>query len=70
MFRRLDAVRGEFSLIQRDNTRHTLGQVMIVGRDQCRSATRCHRFLQSRIKPWEYGLGDKAYVGEPQVLNC
>ena len=27
------------------------------------------RFLQSHIKPWEYGLGDKAYVGEPQVIT-
>lgn len=27
------------------------------------------RFLQSRIKPWEYGLGDKAYVGEPQLIT-
>ena len=26
-------------------------------------------FLQSRIKPWEYGLGDKAYVGEPQIIT-
>ena len=26
-------------------------------------------FLQSRIKPWEYGLGDKAYVGERQVIT-
>ena len=22
-----------------------------------------------RIKPWEYGLGDKAYVGEPQIIT-
>ena len=27
------------------------------------------RFLQARIKPWEYGLGDKAYVGEPQIIT-
>ena len=26
-------------------------------------------FLQRRICPWEYGLGDKAYVGEPQILT-
>ena len=26
-------------------------------------------FLQRRIRPWEYGLGDKAYVGEPQILT-
>ena len=27
------------------------------------------RFLQARIKPWEYGLGDKAYVGQRQIIT-
>ena len=26
-------------------------------------------FLQARIKPWEYGLGDKAYVGQRQIIT-
>ena len=26
-------------------------------------------FLQVRIKPWEYGLGDKAYVGQRQIIT-
>ena len=36
------------------------------------SSTRIFRedvFLQSHIKPWEYGLGDKAYVGAPQIIT-
>ena len=26
-------------------------------------------FLQAQVKRWEYGLGDKAYVGEPQIIT-
>ena len=25
--------------------------------------------MQARIKPWEYGLGDKAYVGQRQIIT-